>query len=375
MSERKDYSGNQDTRQENIGSPYGNERALNGSSVRSPSDILPVPTQNTEQTTIPKQPLYWRQTQQPGFYPSQTGQQPSPPTSPSPIADQYSYAINAAIAQANANQQIWIDAFMKTLSDSMIEKLAHLLQAATSEVMQKAEENRRIIDNQIHSLQEVKTGSEAESEVQKQLFALATEMKERNTDVLRDFKNFQSVTAKNQQAELDKYHALHSSMANIQILTEIAQVYISVKKVIESEEGDLRRRLTNLVLEPLEEMLVEENGVTIQQTKEKELRPVRTCSTRRKIPIGDQSLHGTVARSISPSFSLGSVVFIREIVDIYVYDPLLNNDAAKSSIEEQPESSIEICTVPEREAEESPCKIAEDTAGIIESSDNQQLKD
>lgn len=357
MSDQNDYPGYTPSWQGGGSSPYGGEGQNAGNAVRPPAEIPAAPGQ---QPQGPAQPIRWKETQY-TTPPAPQGQPFAPPYPQQPY-DQNGYALNAALAQASANHQMWMDAYLRQMADSLLEGVTQALKKSAAEIIQKVEENQAALENQLRSIQEAAVTAPDESDAQKQLLSIATEMKERNMDVLRDFKLFQSTTAKTQQAELDKYRDLHAGTVKTQILTEVAKAYSAAKKVLDNEEGDIRRRLTNLLLSPLEELLVEENGVTIHQTPEKADRSFHTCTTRQKIHTADQSLHGKVAKSVSPSFSLGSVVLIREVVDTYVYDPKL---AEKESPAPQPEPAEEAAApAPEAEPIQEPAAPPKEPAPV-----------
>lgn len=146
-----------------------------------------------------------------------------------------------------------------------------------------------------------------------------------NVDILRDSKNFQASVREQMQRELDGYHKLHSSTAYAPILTEIANLYITTQKAISYvADPKVREHFNDLVLESISELLTDQ-GVEIHSTDVGEARSLRTCKTRKTIPTGDKALHGLVAASNHPSFSLGNLVLIKESIDTYVYDASLHS--------------------------------------------------
>lgn len=148
-----------------------------------------------------------------------------------------------------------------------------------------------------------------------------------NVDILRDSKNFQASVREQMQRELDGYHKLHSSTAYAPILTEIANLYITTQKAISYvADPKVREHFNDLVLESISELLTDQ-GVEIHSTDVGEARSLRTCKTRKTIPTGDKALHGLVAASNHPSFSLGNLVLIKESIDTYVYDASLDSNS------------------------------------------------
>ena len=151
-----------------------------------------------------------------------------------------------------------------------------------------------------------------------------------NTDILRDSKNFQAGVKARMQDELDQYQKLHAQNVYAPILNEIAGLYISTERLLDSaEDCHLKEQLKNVLLDSLAELL-EDNGVTIARTKVGKARSLRLCKTRRTIATGDENLKGKVAKSYNPSFVLGNQILQKEIVDTYIFDPAmaLNNENA-----------------------------------------------
>lgn len=145
-----------------------------------------------------------------------------------------------------------------------------------------------------------------------------------NVDILRDSKNFQASVREQMQRELDCYRKMHTEAANAPILTAIANLYnMSYTAIGFLTDAKERKNISEIVLEGLLEIL-EEQGVTVNSTPAGGKRPVKTCKTRKTIPTGDPELHGMVAESITPSFTLGNQVLIKECIDTYVYDASLD---------------------------------------------------
>lgn len=158
-----------------------------------------------------------------------------------------------------------------------------------------------------------------------------------NVDILRDSKNFQASVREQMQRELDRYHKMHAETANAPILTDIANLYImSCKAISYLADEKERKNISEIVLEGLLEIL-EEQGVVVNSTPVGTKRSIKTCKTRKTILTGDVALHGTVAESITPSFTLGNQVLIKESIDTYVYDATL---AASSEVSESETSEM-----------------------------------
>ena len=165
----------------------------------------------------------------------------------------------------------------------------------------------------------------------------AAKQEKTNIDVLRDSKNFQATTRERMQKELDGYKKTLSATGNAPILTEIANIDISVRKAIDRlGEGKDAKYLKDVVLDSIEELL-EDNGVVIHQSAPGTARSVRYCKTMKAVPTGDEALHGAVAKSYGPSFTLENLVMVKEQVDTYQYDPSI---AAAQPAEEDENSSV-----------------------------------
>lgn len=144
-----------------------------------------------------------------------------------------------------------------------------------------------------------------------------------NIDILRDSKNFQAGAKSRMQDELDQYHKLHAQNVYAPILTEIAGLYISTERLLDSvEDNHIKEQLKNILLDSLAELL-EDNGVTIARTEVGQARSLKLCKTRKTIATGDENLKGRVAKSYNPSFALGNQILQKEIVDTYIFDPEL----------------------------------------------------
>lgn len=144
-----------------------------------------------------------------------------------------------------------------------------------------------------------------------------------NIDILRDSKNFQAGAKARMQDELDQYHMLHAQNVYAPILTEIAGLYISTERLLDSVENNhIKEQLKNVLLDSLAELL-DDNGVTIARTEVGQPRSLKLCKTRKTIATGDENLRGRVAKSYNPSFVLGNQILQKEIVDTYIFDPEL----------------------------------------------------
>lgn len=171
-----------------------------------------------------------------------------------------------------------------------------------------------------------------------------------NLDAIRESKNFQQTLYAKQNKELDGYRSLHSHTANASILTEIAHFRNAAEDVAGRLDDKQAKNLRIGVVEAIDELL-EDNGVEIHRTPVGQHRSLKTCQTRKQVPTGDQALHGMVAYSVTPSFAIGNLVLLKEIVDTYVYDASLNIQPADSEQE----------LIPDKKQEELPPEGSETT--------------
>lgn len=176
-------------------------------------------------------------------------------------------------------------------------------------------------------------------------------------DAIRESKNFQQTLYAKQNKELDSYRALHANMANANTLTEIANFRNAAEDIARHLDDVQAKNLRIGVVEAIDEYL-EDNGVTIRQTPVGQRRSLRTCQTRKQVPTGDESLHGTVAYSASPSFAIGNLLLMKEIVDTYIYDPSLNQPAEPEEPDTSTAASDEAPPAPQAAPEDIPTESA-----------------
>lgn len=155
-------------------------------------------------------------------------------------------------------------------------------------------------------------------EIQKAL----SRVEKSSLDAIRESKNFQQTLYAKQNKELDGYRSLLSNTANANILTEIAHFRNAAEDIAQRLDDVQAKNLRIGVVEAIDELL-EDHGVEIHQTLAGQRRSLRTCQTRKQIPTDNEALHGMVARSITPSFAIGNLILLKEIVDTYVYDASL----------------------------------------------------
>ncbi len=208
-------------------------------------------------------------------------------------------------------------------SDPDIHQLRNRLLA----VVEKQETLNRMLEQKLQRIEERLVGLDAlEKGMEDQaaridsLTQAAQKAEKANTDILRDSKNYQATVQNALQKELEGYRKKMSETAMAPILTEISNLYITVHHLAEHlEDGKTKKNIEDGVLESIEEIL-EDNGVTICTTAAGKERSVTQCKTIKTVPTHDRALHGRVARSYHPSFTLGKLVLVKERIDTYVYE-------------------------------------------------------
>ena len=182
----------------------------------------------------------------------------------------------------------------------------------------------------------------------------ASKQEKANVAVLRDSKNYQTGVRENIQRELDSYRKMNSDTYLAPLLTDIAQLYITVRQIVSHIQDDKTKEdLNDLVLDTIMEIL-EDRGVQMQETIVGGNRSLRLCKTRKLVPTGNRDLEGKVARSLNPSFSLGNLVMIKEEIDTYIYDSTLDESIASTGESNSKESGEAISTQPANDNCECP---------------------
>jgi hypothetical protein len=122
------------------------------------------------------------------------------------------------------------------------------------------------------------------------------------------------------QAELDEYHNMDKGRMFDGIYQEIANVYCSNIAVLDGIGDDKTRRKVSYLFMDIEQILVS-GGLTKHETEEGQVPDFRFSQIARRIPTGDAALDKAVARSASPGFRNERRAIVKELVDIYVYEP------------------------------------------------------
>ena len=137
------------------------------------------------------------------------------------------------------------------------------------------------------------------------------------------------------QEELEHYRELEKGRAFDCILTEIARVYSdNVSAVDGIADEKIKKRFRYMFLDMLQ--VLENNGVSKQESKEGDKRNTRHCQVTERILIGDPNLHDTVAKSINIGFYIENRTLIKEMVRVFVYEE--NREDKERDVSEHKES-------------------------------------
>ena len=153
---------------------------------------------------------------------------------------------------------------------------------------------------------------------------------------LRENASFQVQVRGEMLRELENYRKLHSGEALIPPLKAIAQLYCDHYSLTQEPCEDLLGKKISYLFDDLIELL-EEYEVKMARTEPCGERSLRLSAAKKSLPTDNRALHGKVAYSHNPSFTLGQTVLVREQVDVYVYqEPAPLNPASTGAL---PQSS------------------------------------
>ena len=170
---------------------------------------------------------------------------------------------------------------------------------------------------------------ESESQVEELLKKLLE--KQENNDrqlvrCLRDNANFQVQVRQQMQHDLDELREQQNGAQFNPILKEISSMYADYQMLLEDEEMAPKTRKNLLALFGQMEDLLADYDAEICTSKVGEERPKHRCRIISSIPTGDKAQHNTIAKSRKPGVMRGRLVLTHEFVDVYVYDPALDQE-------------------------------------------------
>lgn len=202
------------------------------------------------------------------------------------------------------------------------------------------------LTSQAETLMAIKSQRPDMGGVWDQLFQLqaALARQEKKMDrTLRENASFQVQVRGQMQKELEEYQKQQRGEVLALLLTRLSEMYNNYLGLSNKEDAE---KLRQYILDDLREILVEE-GVKLTHTPVKDLPEMRSCRVLKTIPTDDPSLHGKVAASYSPSFSLSRMILVKETLDLFKHQP---PQQAEAPIEGAPSLPVN----PETPASSSP---------------------
>jgi len=145
---------------------------------------------------------------------------------------------------------------------------------------------------------------------------LSTEMRELH----RLYHNEFAGRLRSMQDELERYHEIDRGRIHDGVLGEIARIYSDNEQLIDSaEDPKVRKRIRYLFMDI--EQLLESNGVSMIRSEPGSKRNVRFSKIVDKIETSIPELHDKVFRSRSTGFSVDKRPLVKELIDVYIYNP------------------------------------------------------
>ena len=153
---------------------------------------------------------------------------------------------------------------------------------------------------------------------------------------LRENANFQVQVRQQMQGDLDELREQQSGTLFNPMLKEIASMYADYQMLLEDESMSQKTRKNLLALFGQMEDLLLDYDAEVCASKVGEERPKHRCRIITQIPTGDKSKHNTIARSRKPGVMRGRLVLAHEFVDVYVYDPNLDQELNDQNADQTP---------------------------------------
>jgi len=137
---------------------------------------------------------------------------------------------------------------------------------------------------------------------------------------------------KSMQEELERYHEIEKGRIFDGILTELAKLYSDNSQIVDDiTDEKIKKRLRYMFLDMFQ--ILENNGVSKQESKQGEKRNTRHCQVVERIYTDKPELHDTVALSRNTGFYVENRSLVKEMVDIYLYSE--KADSSKQMAAEQ----------------------------------------
>lgn len=190
--------------------------------------------------------------------------------------------------------------------------------------------------------------------LQAQMTAVA-EKQDRNdrqlVQELRENATFRIQVRQSMQSELDDLREQQRGEQFNPLLKELAALYADYYFLLSGDLSPVTRKNLGAMFDQLSDLLAD-YGVEVIITPEGQPRQNRLCKVASTIPVGDESLHNTVAHSRKPGLVRDRLVLCQEFADVYVYDSALapaepaEDPEPAAGPEEQPEQPAEQPTEP-----------------------------
>jgi len=159
---------------------------------------------------------------------------------------------------------------------------------------------------------------------------LSTEMRELH----RLYHNEFAGRLRTMQEELERYHEIDRGRIHDGVLGEIARIYSDNEQLIDSAvDPKVKKRIRYLFMDI--EQLLESNGVSMIRSEPGSKRNVRFSKIVEKIETNVPELHDKVFRSRSTGFSVDKRPLVKELIDVYIYNP--GHTEQENTSEEQEE--------------------------------------
>lgn len=121
------------------------------------------------------------------------------------------------------------------------------------------------------------------------------------------------------QDELEQYRKIDKGRAFDDILAAIARIYGNNETLSDEVAEPKAKKSIRYMLMDIEDLLGV-YGMEKLRSEPGEKRNPRHCQILGRIPTDDPAKHDTVAKSYNSGFYIGNRTFIKEVVDIYIYE-------------------------------------------------------
>ena len=128
------------------------------------------------------------------------------------------------------------------------------------------------------------------------------------------------------QSELDRYHDIDRGRVYDGILSALARIYCNYETIVdEIEDPKLKKNMRYLFLD-LEDIM-KEFGMDKIRSEPGARRNTKHCQVKQRIATDDSDKHDTIIKSYNSGFGIGNRNVIKEVVDIFFYEPVADEQA------------------------------------------------